>query len=148
MALGFYGRKLVKYWNGSSWSESQYFGKIKMWDGSQWRTVEMQVAQDIAVSFSPDGGTSAGAPVYLADYAYYPSSAMVTVSCSATATWTWSFSGSSPYSSVASGGSGTSIMFMLDSASGSYYQSNITLSGNAGGITRYWTINLEADGYA
>lgn len=34
----------VKYWNGSSWQSSAWFGQPKMWDGSQWRMVEFKYA--------------------------------------------------------------------------------------------------------
>lgn len=106
----------------------------------------MQVAQDIAVSFSPDGGTSAGAPTYLEDYDQYPALASVTVSCSASAVWNWSYSGDAPISSLGSGGSATSITFSLSSDYYISYNSTISLSGTAGGITRYWSISLSTFG--
>lgn len=34
----------VKYWNGSSWQSSAWFGHPKVWDGSQWRMVEFKYA--------------------------------------------------------------------------------------------------------
>lgn len=146
MPLTFTGRKAVKVWNGSSWVGSNDFGRIKMWNGSSWVGVGIQPYEDVVVTFSPAGGTSAGAPTYLSDYNIYPGTASVTVSCSISATWTYSYSGDAPIASVGSGGSATSISFTLISDFYSFYNTVINLTGTAGGTTRYWQIQLNTDG--
>ena len=48
MALQFISAKLVKYWNGSAWAESQDFGsKIKLWNGYEWQYVDIRPYVDI-----------------------------------------------------------------------------------------------------
>lgn len=97
------------------------------------------------VSFSPDGGTSAGTRVLLQDQGSLYAS--VTISCSQSAVWTWSGGGGgSPYVSVSSGGSATSIIFEVSaSVFGGWAVANFTVQATAGGITRYWSIELIAE---
>jgi predicted HNH restriction endonuclease len=97
------------------------------------------------VSFSPDGGTSAGSPVTLSQFRVYPQNASVTISCTQSATWTWTRSGDTASASVASGGSATSITFTLSSAQFQQKLSTFTVSGTAGGITRHYTVTLETE---
>ena len=97
-----------------------------------------------AVTFSPDGGTSAGAPVELTDeqqdFAY------IEISCTQNATWNWSKTGSfDAFASVESGQSASSIFFSL-STSSQIKQAIFTVSGTAGGITRYYKVTLVAYG--
>lgn len=146
MPLVFSGNKFLKYWNGSSWQNSKDFARIKVWNGSSWVRAGLQVYEDIAVTFSPDGSTSSGSPTYLSDYNIYPASATVTINASIPATWTYSYTGSAPSVSVASGGSANSITFILYSDFYSYLSSTISLSGSAAGTTKYWTIQLNSDG--
>ena len=48
MTLRFASPKIVKYWNGSAWAESQDFGsKIKLWDGSAWQYVDIRPYADV-----------------------------------------------------------------------------------------------------
>ena len=47
MALQFTSAKLVKYWTGSAFAESQDFGNIKMWNGSTWQHVGIRPYADI-----------------------------------------------------------------------------------------------------
>jgi hypothetical protein len=96
------------------------------------------------VTFSPDGGTTVGSAVYVnSDVAYAP--AEVTIGCSVTAVWTWTkTSGSDAYVSVATGGSSGSIFFQLDAGSG-IATAQYSLSATAGGVTRYWTIDLRSE---
>lgn len=101
------------------------------------------------VSFSPDGGPNAGAPVVLSDWAAGGDGAAVTITCNQTATWTWSRSGESyAFASVASGGSDTSISFTLNNFGYTIYESSFAVSATAGGITRWWTVNLTNEGFA
>lgn len=110
-------------------------------DGGTWKAVAP------AVTFLPDGGASSGAPAYLSAEDFWPMEATITISCSATATWTWSSTGSGTLnSSVASGGSATSIQFTLTGQSGLIRQRTITLSGTANGVTKYYSIVLSVDG--
>lgn len=100
------------------------------------------------VAFTPDGGTS-GSPVLLDDYAAGGDDAVVTITCNQTATWTWSRSGSfDGYATIASGGTGTSISFVLPNAGFTIKQCEFSVSATAGGITRYWTVGLTNDGFA
>lgn len=100
-----------------------------------------------ALSFFPAGGTSAGSPQALSVEEFWPATAIQLITCSQTATWTWSSTGSGTLTStVASGGSATSIQFTLTGTSGFIRTRVITLSGTAGGTTRYWSITLTVDG--
>ena len=48
MTLQFASPKIVKYWNGSAWAESQDFGsKIKLWNGSAWQYVNIRPYADV-----------------------------------------------------------------------------------------------------
>jgi hypothetical protein len=99
------------------------------------------------VSFSPDGGSSAGSPTFLSDFAVYPGGASVTISCTQSATWTWTRSGSTQASAdTASGNSSASITFFLNSQQFGGRSATFTVSGTAGGVTRYWTVTLETEG--
>jgi hypothetical protein len=98
------------------------------------------------VSFTPDGGTSAGTRVILEDYGQL--SASLTISCTASAVWTWTELGSGT-ASVSSGGSATSITFQVSTTSfGGFKYSEFTVQATAGGITRYWTVNLTAEDFS
>ena len=48
MALQFTSPKVVKYWTGSAWAESQDFGYIKMWNGSTWQYVDIRPYADVS----------------------------------------------------------------------------------------------------
>jgi hypothetical protein len=99
------------------------------------------------INFTPAGGTSAGSPVSVSDFEVYPGSASVTISCTQSATWTWTrTSGTTGSGSTASGNSATSITFTMASAQFQQRLSTFTVSGTAGGITRYWTVTLETEG--
>lgn len=100
------------------------------------------------VSWSPDGGTS-GPGVTLTDYGSGGSDATITINCTQSATWTWYRSGDSgAYASVSSGGSATSITFTLPNYGFTTKESSFSVSATAGGVTRYWTVNLINDGFA
>lgn len=96
------------------------------------------------VSFSPDGGTSAGTAVLLQEQSVLTAS--VTITCSQSAVWTWSGGGEGSYVSVASGGSATSITFEVSaSVFGGWALASFTVQATAGGITRYWNVELIAE---
>lgn len=98
------------------------------------------------LAFSPAGGTSAGSPEAIGDFAVYPGTASKTITCNQTATWTWTRSGSTQGgASIATGGTGTSITFTLPSAELTSRQTTYTVSATAGGLTRYWTVTLNAE---
>lgn len=100
-----------------------------------------------ALSFSPAGGTSAGSPQTLLVEDFWPATAVQLITCSQSATWVWSSTGTGTLSStVASGGSATSIQFTLTGQNGFIRTRVITLSGTAAGVTRYWSITLTVDG--
>lgn len=48
MALQFTVPKLVKYWTGSAWAESQDFSNIKLWNGSEWQHVGIRPYADVS----------------------------------------------------------------------------------------------------
>ncbi len=96
------------------------------------------------VAFTPNGGTSAGAPVALSDYGSL--NASVTISCTQAATWTWTKTGTGGSASVSSGGSAASITFSNSTTSfGGFKTATYTVSATAGGITRYWTVTVSVE---
>jgi hypothetical protein len=102
------------------------------------------------VSFSPDGGASAGTAVLLSDSSgdvFTPSS--VTITCSQSAVWNWTRSGSTAATaSVVNGGSATSITLSLSNPTSTPRLSAFTLNSVSGGVTKYWNINLTNNGSA
>jgi len=99
------------------------------------------------VTFTPAGGPSSGAAVSLSDQR--TTGATITISCSQPATWTHARTGSSAgAASVASGGTTSSITFTLNNNTTLQRMSNWTVSGSAGGVVQYWTVQLVAEGYA
>lgn len=99
------------------------------------------------VSFTPAGGTSSASPDYVGSYEFYPASATLLITCTQTATWTWTRTGSSlATASVASGGSASSITFNLTSTQFQPRSATFTVSATAGGITRYWVVDLYTEG--
>ena len=96
------------------------------------------------VAFTPNGGTSAGARVPLSDQGQLYAS--VTIDCTQSAVWTWSGGGDGSYVTVASGGSATSIIFEVSaSVFGGFAYASFTVQATAGGITRYWSVELTAE---
>ena len=101
-----------------------------------------------SVAFTPAGGLSSGAPVTLSDWAAGGGNATVTIQCTQSAVWTWSGSGGAgSFVSVASGGLSTAITFRLSNSGYTIRQSFWTVSATAGGITRYWQVEMINEGY-
>ena len=99
------------------------------------------------VSFSPDGGTSAGSAVALSDFGMLDAS--VTITCTQSATWTWTKSGQGGSASVSSGGSATSITFSNSTTSfGGFKTAVYTVSATAAGITRYWSVTVSVEDFS
>lgn len=100
-----------------------------------------------SVSFSPDGGSSSGAgAVTLSDFVTHPGTASVTITCSASAVWNWTKTGSAQgVSSVATGGSSTSITLSLPSSGTVLRATTFNLNGTAGGITKYYTVQISTE---
>lgn len=100
------------------------------------------------VSFSPNGGTSAGTAVALNDFGSLYAS--VTITCNQSATWNWSnYAGSGGSVSVANGGSATSITFSISTTEfGGTKDASYTVSATAAGVTRYWTVTVEASDFS
>ncbi len=97
-----------------------------------------------AVTFMPEGGTSAGSAVLLQDQG--PLTASVTINCSQSAVWTWSGGGDGGYATVASGGSATGITFEVSASPfGGWAFSSFTVQGTSGGTSRYWNVELIAE---
>lgn len=135
--------------DGGVWKEATVYVR----DGGVWKQATLSVKDAgawksvaPAVTFTPSGGATSGAPEGLSSYESYPTNASVVISCSQTATWTWSRSGSAAgTASVASGGSATSITFELPSDLFLNRTCTFTVSATAGGVTRYWTVVLTAE---
>lgn len=99
------------------------------------------------VAFTPDGGTTAGSPIALEDVNI--GSASITIYCTTSAVWTWTRSGSTAgQASVVSGNSAFEITFSIVSSGLQTRGSVFTVSGTAGGITRYYTVTIIAEGNA
>jgi hypothetical protein len=96
-----------------------------------------------AVSFDPAGGASAGEAVYL--FAEGEFDAQVTIQCSQQAVWTYSGLGGSV--SIPSGSSNAIITFYLSTTTNPRTAS-WSVSATAGGVTRYWTVELQVNGNA
>jgi hypothetical protein len=102
----------------------------------------------IVITFTPDGGTSAGTAVLLnSDVAYEP--ATISIDCSANATWNYVKtldSGSGTESvSIANGNVSPDITFICDSESGLLARRTWSVNATANGVTRYWTVDLRSD---
>lgn len=95
------------------------------------------------VAFTPDGGTTSGAPVLLEDTQQF--SASVSIECSQLATWTWTKTGSTfGFASLASGSSGSIITFYLETET-QYRTCVFNVTGVAGGVTRYYQVLLTVE---
>lgn len=101
------------------------------------------------VSFSPAGGTSSGTAVALSNSGG-PGSVSVTITCSQAATWVVSRSGSSTGANYPSGTytSLTSVTFTLSNSTSTPRSTSWTVNATAGGITRYWTVQIDNTGTA
>ena len=97
-------------------------------------------------TFTPDGGTSSGSPLYIANTSDV-SAVTATISCSATATWTYVRTTAIGAGSVnvANGASATSITFTVGIGT-TDRQSIWSLTAVSGGTTRYYTIDLSTTG--
>jgi hypothetical protein len=146
MALGFYGARLVKYWNGSSWAQSQDFGNVKMWNGSTWQVVGIRPYADIPlVTFSPAGGTS-GSPTYLSDY-QNDNAAAVIISASSSVVWNYSGGdGSTGYATVGNGGSASQIIFYAQDTGG-FNEHTFNVSASTGAETKYWVVTVTSEAF-
>lgn len=100
-----------------------------------------------SVTFTPAGGLSSASPVMLSDWTAGGANASVTIQCSPSAVWSWTRTGSSAGSaSVVNGGAAASIMFTLPNNGYTIRQTNWNISATAGGITRYWSVELINEG--
>ena len=96
------------------------------------------------VAFSPDGGTSAGVPVYL--NAFGSLNASLTITCNQSAVWTWTKTGTGGSADTASGNSATSITFSNSTTSfGGAKSATFTVSATAAGVTRYWDVYVAVE---
>ena len=97
-------------------------------------------------SFTPAGGTSSGSPEVITVYGF--TGADASISCTTNATWTYTQSGSpAGYASISSGTSATSISFNLTTDEGSPKATTWNVTGVAGGLTRYWTVELICEAF-
>ena len=102
-----------------------------------------------SIAFTPDGGHSSGSPVILSDWADGAAEALISIQCTQPAVWTWSASGGpGSYVSGSSGGTYTGILFSLSNNDYVFRQSFWTVSAAAGGVTRYWQVELTHGGFA
>lgn len=98
-----------------------------------------------AVTFTPAGGTAPGSPQTVSSQG--GTFASVTLQCSQNAVWTYSGGGFRSGESLPSGGTATSITFSI-STDFEFRDASWSVSGTAGGITRYWIINLTVFGFS
>ena len=98
------------------------------------------------VLFSPEGGTSAGTAEFLYDFGG-GGTVEITISCSTGATWNYTRSGSIGFPTTGST-SASEVTFSLTNESYSPRSTTWTVNATAGGITRYWTVQIDNDGYA
>lgn len=97
-------------------------------------------------TFTPAGGETTGTRVTISDTGFHPTAATRTITSSQTTTWTWTRSGNTQGgASIASGGTGTSITFTLPSSATTFRTTTYTVSGTAGGVTRYWSVVLNTE---
>jgi hypothetical protein len=100
------------------------------------------------VTFTPAGGASAGAAVFVnSDVAF--EEAEVVISCNQNATWnytrTFTSGTGTQFVSLSTGGVGTEIIFRCDSVFGTLSRRTFSLNATAGGITQYWTVDLRSE---
>ena len=100
-----------------------------------------------AVSFSPDGGTSAGTAVSIYDFGLGGDVVSTEIDCSVEAVWTYTRYGSFG-SPITGSNTATSRSFILINNTTNFRSTTWTVSATAGGITRYWNVQLENEGYA
>lgn len=95
------------------------------------------------VTFTPPGGTSPLDRWYAESIDLFY--AEVTISCSEPALWVWTQSGAAE-SSVGNGGTASSITFFVGSSNGGggTQSGTFTVQGTANGVTRYYTVFVEA----
>jgi hypothetical protein len=99
----------------------------------------------VSAAFTPPGGASAGTAVLLEDV--QSTDAAVSISCTQNATWTYSGGGAGSSVSIVSGGVNTIITFYLTT---DFNPRNVSfiVSATAGGVTQYWEVYLEVQGFA
>jgi hypothetical protein len=99
------------------------------------------------VSFSPAGGASAGTAIVLSVTESEGNVASQTITCSQSAVWTYTRSGS--FGTPTTGSTtAASRSFTLTNTTGSIRSTTWTVSATAGGVTKYWNVQLQNDGYA
>jgi hypothetical protein len=97
------------------------------------------------VSFDPDGGASAGTAVFLSDEVLGTGTATITITCTQSAVWTYTRSGS--FGTPPTGSqTATSLTFSLTNSTAFFRGSTWTVSATAGGVTKYWNVQLSVDG--
>lgn len=103
-----------------------------------------------AAIWTPDGGASAGTAVVLIDDTGTPSTpSSIDILCSQTAVWNWTRTGSTAgTATVVNGGSATSIIFELPNPTSTPRFCSFTVNSVAGGVTKYWTVDLTNYGSA
>lgn len=97
------------------------------------------------VTFTPPGGTSPLDRWYAESIDLFY--AEVTLSCSVPALWVWTQSGSgSGYASIGNGATASSVTFAIGSSNGGggTQSETFTVQGTANGVTRYYTVFVEA----
>ena len=99
-----------------------------------------------APTFSPEGGASAGAAVALYDYGTGDDVVSITIDCSVSAVWNYTRSGS--FGTPTTGSTtATSRSFTLSNGTANFRATTWTVSATAGGVTKYWTVQIDHDGF-
>jgi hypothetical protein len=99
-----------------------------------------------ALSFLPEGGSSFSSPVFLSDTGVGGYPAQIIISCNQPAVWNHTRNGAFGTASVASGSSANSITFSLSNTGFTIRTTTWNVSATVAGVTRYWSVNLVAEG--
>lgn len=99
------------------------------------------------VSFSPEGGTSAGAAELVYDFGT-GGTVSITLSCTTSASWSYTRSGSAIGFPGTGSQTATAVTFSLTNNTTTPRQTTWSVNATAGGITRYWTVQIENEGFA
>jgi hypothetical protein len=142
--LAFVTPKVVKYSTGAgtTWVESQDFSRVKIWNGSSWQYIGVRPYADLPlVTFSPDGGAAAPG-TFLSD-SEYSGYSFVTISASTSVVWSWTVDNANGLATVVSGGSASSITFLLIH-NGTARDTTFSVNASNGADNKYWEVFLES----
>lgn len=98
------------------------------------------------VTFTPAGGDSVGTAVTLYEYGA-GGTVSITISCTVSASWSYTRSGSVGFPTTGST-TATSVTFGIINNTTTPRSTTWAVSATAGGITKYWTVAIDNDGFS